>query len=127
MNGVYHSLVEKQKIIMRERPQSDEIHEEDKFNVPDQAIIAPVNQVAIDMGGDEMLNVPSASEMTKSANARRQAEKVDIKEKKKTVDRSYTLAVLQLMRKDWLLLFFGAIGGAIAGAVRFLFIFTIHF
>lgn len=64
-----------------------------------------------------MLSVPNAVEMIRAANARRAAEKADIRKKKKTVDRSYTLAVLKLMRKDWLLLFLGGVGGAIAGAV----------
>jgi hypothetical protein len=76
-----------------------------------------LKQVVIEVGGDEMLSVPDAIEMTKSANARRMAERADIRQKKKTVDRSYTLAVLKLMRRDWLLLAFGVIGAIIAGAV----------
>lgn len=43
LNGVYHSLVEKQKIMMKEGTQVDNAQEEDKFNVPNQAIITQAN------------------------------------------------------------------------------------
>jgi hypothetical protein len=63
------------------------------------------------------MGVPDAAEMTRMANARRAAEKVEMKHKKKTADRSYTLAVLKLMRVHWPLLGLGLLGASIAGAV----------
>jgi hypothetical protein len=39
--------------------------------------------VVIEVGGDEILHLPNAAEMTKAANVRRAAEKVDIRQKKK--------------------------------------------
>ncbi len=69
------------------------------------------------MVGDGMLAIPDAREMTSQANARRVAEKKDMDKRKKVRDRSYTLAVVKRMRPHWPLLFLGAAGAALAGAV----------
>lgn len=118
--GVYHQLVEKQRIALKEKDKEGEEEgaEIEQFNVPNQeALLAqkPAAVVTINVG-DGMLSVPDAKAMTEMANARRAAEKKNLKAMKKAAERNFTWPVVSRMREHWHLLAMGAIGSVIAGA-----------
>lgn len=119
MGGVYHSLVEKQRIATKNTEEKvEDVEDVELFNVPNQAafIVKPtVADVKIDVG-DGLLAMPDAEAMTIMANARREKEKKDLKQQKKKNERGYTMDVLRRMRPHWHLLAIGVVGACIAGA-----------
>lgn len=118
MGGVYHSLVEKQRIATRHKEEgADEVEEVEMFNVPNQAaLLAKPAEVKIEVG-DGLLSMPDAAALTAEANTRRAKEKREMKKMKKSHDRDYTIEVVKRMRPHWHLLGIGIVGGCIAGAV----------
>jgi ABC-type multidrug transport system fused ATPase/permease subunit len=115
MGGIYYTLVEKQRIAMNE---SDEAKEEKKEEAEIEVVkLASPAHVAIKVenaGG--LLSVPNAHTMVEMANARRKAEKKDIKNLAHS--RSYTMDVVRKLRSNWGLLSVGIIAACIAGAVN---------
>lgn len=117
MGGVYHSLVEKQRIATKNKDDTEELPEVEMFNVPNQAaFVKAPGEVIISVGGG-LLEMPNAAAMTVEANARRAREKRELKKMKKKQERGFTMDVVRRMRPHWHLLALGVIGGCIAGAV----------
>lgn len=122
MGGVYHSLVEKQRIATKSKEEVPVDAVEEVFNVPNQAALFNKSQ----MGGEvsinvnnELLEMPNAAILTTEANARRDKEKKDIKVlKKNQTPAGCTIKVVKRMRPHWHLLAIGAFGACLAGAVR---------
>eukprot|EP00026_Physarum_polycephalum_P000633 Phypoly_transcript_00634.p1 GENE.Phypoly_transcript_00634~~Phypoly_transcript_00634.p1 ORF type:complete len:1124 (+),score=212.16 Phypoly_transcript_00634:900-4271(+) len=120
--GIYHMLVEKQRIAMKESErvdkEGDDEHEEvTKFLPSDQAGAQPAQGagfVSVTVGG--MLALPDAHAMVAMANMRRKAEKQLVKEMAHS--KSYSIDIVKKMRPDWGLLGVGIVSACIAGATN---------
>lgn len=87
LGGIYYSLVEKQRIQLKETDTDMKKDYKDEPEVVTQFISTgagedkkPSGYVAVDVGGNGMLAVPDARQMVETANQRRKAEKAQVKD-----------------------------------------------
>ncbi|KAJ3036334.1 Multidrug resistance protein 1 [Rhizophlyctis rosea] len=133
LGGVYHQLVEKQKIKTKQDG-GDTSHESEEEEIAkdlekEKAEAAAKGGAKVEEVKDEngvvtetKINLDSADALARQASARRRKEKQERKEK---AHGDFLGRVVRMMKPEWNLLFIGCLGATVAGCIFPVFGFTL--